>query len=271
VSPADGLRRRTTTVLIAATAVLLLSACRVELATTVNVAENGSGTITVVTTADADAVRAAPELADSLALDDVKAAGWEVTVQNPTADGGIAVTLTRPFSNTDEANVFLSQLSGESGPLRALSLTRSGGMNDTTYVFTGTGGLPSGLAGFADDDALAALGGAPFADAIAAQGTTLGDALSVSLRLTMPGTVTETNGETAPRASDDLTTSFSWSIPVDGTDVSFSASTQDRNFGALVASFAARGLLGLLVVLVAAAVVYLATVVQRRDRSTPSS
>ena len=46
-----------------ALAVVVLSGCRVDLATSVNVAENGSGTISVVAAADADAVRNAPELA----------------------------------------------------------------------------------------------------------------------------------------------------------------------------------------------------------------
>ena len=266
-----GVRRRLISGLFAAAAALILSSCRVELNTTVNVADNGSGTITVLATADADAVRTAPELADSLELDDIKASGWDVTMQNPAAEGGIAVTLTRPFSNTDEATMFLSQLSGDNGPLRQLSLTRTGGLNDATYVFSGKGGLPEGLTGFADTEALDVLGGPPFVDALAAQGLSLSEALGVTLRITMPGEVVETSGEIAPRTDDDVSTTFLWSIPVDGPDLPLDASTRDRNLSALLASLTARGLLALLILLVAGAVVYVATVVQRRNRSAPSS
>lgn len=266
-----GIRRRLTAGLIALTMAFALSSCRVDLATTVNVADNGSGTITVLATADADAVRVAPELVDSLQLDDIKAAGWDVLVQNPAADGGIAVTLSRPFSNTDEATMFLSQLSGNNGPLRELSLTRTGGLNDARYVFSGKGGLPEGLAGFADADALEILGEAPFSDALTSQGLLLRDVLGISLRITMPGKAIEASGDIAPRADDDVSTSFSWSIPVDGPDLPIEAATRDRNLSALLASLAARGLMALLILLAAALVIYIATVAQRRNRSAPSS
>ena len=137
-----------------ALAVIVLSGCRVDLATSVNVAENGSGTISVVVAADADAVRNAPELATSLNVDDLRAAGWTVDVQNPAANGGLSVVAARTFATVDEASLFLTQLSGDNGPLRNIALTRTGGVNDASYQFSGVGGLPKGLAGFADADAL---------------------------------------------------------------------------------------------------------------------
>ncbi|MFM9136746.1 MAG: hypothetical protein ACKOQZ_01105, partial [Actinomycetota bacterium] len=121
-----------------------------DLTTTINVAENGSGSITVVATADAAALRLAPELPDALNIDDLQAAGWEVTVQNPTAEGGLSVTARREFATVDEATMFLSQLSGENGPLREMSIVRTGGVNDSTYTFSAKGGLRDGLAGSAE-------------------------------------------------------------------------------------------------------------------------
>ena len=162
-----------------ALALVVLSGCRVDLATTVNVAQNGSGTISVVVTADADAIRNTPELATSLNVDDLRAAGWTVDVQNPAANGGLTVIVARTFATVAEASLFLSQLSGDNGPLRDITLTRTGGVNDASYQFDGTGGLPDGLAGFADTAALAALGGAPFAAALAEQGGVLDDVLGV--------------------------------------------------------------------------------------------
>ncbi len=257
-----------------ALAVVVLSGCRVDLATSVNVAENGSGTISVVVTADADAVRNAPELATSLNVDDLRAAGWAVDVQNPAANGGLSVVVARNFATVDEASLFLTQLSGDSGPLRNIALTRTGGVNDASYQFSGVGGLPEGLAGFADADALTALGEAPFAAALAERGGVLGDVLGVSLALTLPGEPGEIDQTTAtitPRQADDASTTFTWNLALDSSDSPLTAFTRDRDISAMVAWYVARGLLVFMIVLVVAAMAYVATVVYRRRRSTPAS
>ena len=255
-------------------AVVVLSGCRVDLATSVTVAENGSGTISVVVAADADAVRSAPELATSLNVDDLRAAGWTVDVQNPAANGGLSVVAARTFATVDEASLFLSQLSGDNGPLRNIALTRTGGVNDASYQFSGVGGLPQGLAGFADAEALAALGGAPFAAALAEQGGVLGDVLGVSLALTMPGEpvdISETTATLTPRQTDDASTTFTWNLALDASDSRLTAFTRDRDISAMVAWYVARGLLVFMILLIAAATAYIATVVYRRSRSTPAS
>lgn len=255
-------------------AVVVLSGCRVDLATSVTVAENGSGTISVVVAADADAVRSAPELATSLNVDDLRAAGWTVDVQNPAANSGLSVVAARTFATVDEASLFLSQLSGDNGPLRNIALTRTGGVNDASYQFSGVGGLPQGLAGFADAEALTALGGAPFAAALAEQGGVLGDVLGVSLALTMPGEpvdISETTATLTPRQTDDASTTFTWNLALDASDSRLTAFTRDRDISAMVAWYVARGLLVFMILLIAAATAYIATVVYRRSRSTPAS
>jgi hypothetical protein len=264
-------RRRLNTTLLAITGALTLTACRVEIATTVNVADNGSGTINVSAIADATAVRLAPELGESLNLDDLRTAGWTVEVQNPAPDGGLTVVAERPFANPDEATFFLAQVGGEGGPLRNLQLSRSGGVNDANYVFTGTAGLSNGLAGFADAEALAVLGGTPLQEALARSGRPLNDMLTMSLQLTVPGQVVQADGVVAARDASDAASTIRWEIPVDGATLAMNATTRDRDVSAIVASVVARVLLVLMIVLVAAAVLYVATVVQRRSRTTPSS
>jgi hypothetical protein len=238
------------------------------------VAQNGSGTISVVVAADADAVRNAPELATSLNVDDLRAAGWTVDVQDPAANGGLSVVAARTFATVDEASLFLTQLSGDNGPLRNIALTRTGGVNDASYQFSGVGGLPKGLAGFADADALTVLGEAPFAAALAEQGGVLGDVLGVSLALTLPGEpgeISETTATIAPRQADDASTTFTWNLALGSSDSPLTAFTRDRDVSAMVAWYVARGLLVFMIVLVAAAMAYIATVVYRRSRSTPAS
>lgn len=249
----------------------VLASCRVDLATSVNVADNGSGTITVTAVADAEAVRLAPELNESLNFEDLRTAGWNIETQNPASPGGISVVAQRPFATVDEAGFFLAQLSGEDGPLRGLVVTRSGGVNDATYTFEGSGGLPNGLAGFADAEALTVLGANPFEQAIVRNGRSLTDSLSVSLRITLPGNTITTDGVIAPRSDDDVATTFSWDVPVDGSSVTFAASTRDRDFGAMVAFVVARILLVALILGAAGSLLYAATVVHRRKQSTPAS
>ena len=263
--------RRLIGVLSALCVVMGLTGCQVDLTTTINVSDNGSGSISVTATADAETMRLAPELVDSVNVDDLREAGWGVEIQNLAGDGGVSVVATRDFANTDEATFFLSQLSGESGPLRDVQLSRTGGVNDATYVFGANGGLPSGLAGFADSEALNTLGANPFEEALLRSGATLSDALRLSVRLTTPGEVVESNGDVLPRSSDDLSSTSIWSVPVDGSDLLLAATTRDRDLSAIVASFLSRALLALLIVLAASSVLYLATVVHRRSRSTPTS
>jgi hypothetical protein len=255
----------------AALMLLVLSACQVQIAADINVTENGSGQVTVVVTADAATLRAAPELVDSLQLDDLRDTGWTATVQNPTADGGAGVTLVHDFNSPNEATVLLTELSGPRGPLRDFVLERTGRTNDSMFTFTGVGGLPDGTSGFADSEALVALGAAPFAATIEGLGVRLTDVLQVSVRLTLPGEPLDTNGTLAARENDDLVSTFGWQVPVDGSELTLSASTRDRDVSAMIAGWIARAVFAVMILAAALALIYIATVVSRRTRSTPSS
>ena len=115
------------------------------------------------------------------------------------------------------------------------------------------------------------LGGAPFAESLTTRGVTLADALGMSLSLTMPGEPVDINGTTAARTDDDLTTTITWTIPVEAADAPLTATTRARDVSALVSGFAARGFLVVMILFVAAVFVYVATVVQRRSRNAPGS
>jgi len=271
VNTAGRLRRAIVTAVAAVLASLSLGACKVDLETNITVTDNGSGSLVVTATADADALRLAPELRESLNLDDLRDAGWNIDVRNPNVDGGLTVVADRDFANVDEATFFLSQLSGEGGPLRGMSLVRTGGTNDATYTFFARGGLPNGMAGFADAEALAVLGGNPFQEAIERSGRSIGDMLSVAVRLKMPGDVTLASSAALPRTEDEPFSSFEWNVPVDGSEILLDVTTRDRDLSAIVLTVVAQVLLVILIILVAGAVLYVATVVQRRNRSTPAS
>lgn len=198
--------RRALSVFLAA---LALSACKVDTQVAVVVEADGSGTITVTATADADVVGQAPGLADDLRFDDAVAAGWEVDGPTATDTGGLTVSLQHDFAAVEEATALLRSINGDRGPLHDVAITRVVTKDDITTSLSGTMRVDGGLDAFADPDVLAAIGGTPYADDVAAAGLRPTDAVTVVFTADLPGDVltTDTTAE-APTT---------WTVPLDGT------------------------------------------------------
>jgi hypothetical protein len=114
-----------------------LCSCQVNAVVTLDVAQSGAGLVTVNLIADSEVVAAAPNLADDLRFDDATAAGWVIARPNKTADGGLQVSLKHTFDNAEQAGVLLNQLSGEFGPFKQMSLSRTGKDTDSTFKLDG--------------------------------------------------------------------------------------------------------------------------------------
>jgi hypothetical protein len=189
-----------------------LVGCRLDLNVDVVVEPDGTGTISVVATVDADVVAAVPTLATELVTDDIIAAGW--TVDGPTSlpDGGLTVTLRHDFSSDVEATNLLNSIGP---PFNQMSLTRNTSGEDTTTRFGGLLGLPDGFESFADEDLIAAVGSVPFAAQIASSGATPETSIGGVIRVQVPGEIQddETNG--AAQGDNVL----EWIVPTDGTIV----------------------------------------------------
>lgn len=189
-----------------------LVGCRLDLNVDVVVEPDGTGTISVVATVDADVVAAVPTLATELVTDDIVAAGW--TVDGPTTlpDGGLTVTLRHDFSSDVEATNLLNSIGP---PFNEMSLTRNTSGEDTTTRLGGLLGLPDGFESFADEDLIAAVGSVPFAEQIASSGATPDTSISAVLRAQLPGEIQgdETNGTAQ---GDNV---LEWTVPTDGTIV----------------------------------------------------
>jgi hypothetical protein len=190
--------------------VAALAGCRIDLNVEVIVEPDGTGTITLVATADAEVIAAVPTLADELATDDIVAAGW--VIDGPTAlpDGGLTITLTHSFSSDEEATNLLNSLGP---PFNQMAITRNTSGDDTTTRLSGLLGLPDGFESFADEDLVAAVGSVPFAEQIAASGATPDSSISAVIRAELPGQInrTETNG------TDIGDNRLEWQAPTDGT------------------------------------------------------
>lgn len=192
--------------------VVVATACQVRTTVTVDVAEDGSGSVEVAVALDEAAVARLPDLdgdgtggaGDLVALvrdDDLEAAGWQVG--EPSTDAGqLALRVTRAFGTPEEADLILAQLTGPDGPLSDLHVTRSKAFGRTTYGFTGTADLSGGLEAFGDADLAAALDGEPLGEDAAAiearVGQPLGDVFAVEVTAVLPG-----GGDTwSPRLGD---------------------------------------------------------------------
>jgi hypothetical protein len=239
----------------------------------------------VIVVADPAVVAAAPGLADDVRTDDLAVAGWQTDGVSATPDGGLTITIVHPFDTPEQATALLSTLNGPTGPLQSISIQRSSTIHELVFSVTGTGRLDGGLDAFTDTDLLAAVGGTPYADQIAASGTASLDALTVVLRVTVPGDASTSTGDvfpSAPAGSDDsgddssngdaaVTRSVvTWNLALDGTDTivdARSVRSLDRG-GAwpLLATMLLVLLIGW-VVLSLAAIVLVARKQRRRHRS----
>jgi len=270
-------------VLLALVAVLALAACKVDTRVDVVVQPDGAGTITLTATADAELVTAAPGLADDLRFDDVEAAGW--TVEGPTAldDGGLQVVVSHPFATVEEATALLQSLNGPDGPLHDVVVGRTVTDDDITTTLSGSIRVSNGLDAFADPDVLAAIGGSPYADDLAAANLRPADVLTFTFTADLPGDPVidpssssgSTAGSTAapitvdgtaPEVDDDVHT---WSVPLDGTtaDLATTSVLAQGGSGGIWGTVATVALVALIAWVVFAIGFILMVAKARRDRA----
>jgi len=253
--------RRARGSIVALLLAVLLASCRIDASVDVAVDEDGSGTVTLTVRADEEVVTAAPGLAQDVRVDDLRDAGWSTDGVEATGDGGVEIVLVRPFATPEEATAVLASVSGPDGPLQDVVLERAAGPGDAgdevRFRLSGAGRVDAGLASFADPELLAVAGATPYADAVAAAGLSPNQAVGLTLRVDLPGTVEETT------ATDDAP--LTWPIPLDGTPVELT-STSVVGEGTDVWGIAATVALVALVAWCVASVVLIALVVAARRR-----
>jgi hypothetical protein len=188
----------------------VLAGCRLDIAVDMVVEPDGTGTVSVVVTADPELVAAVPTIADELATDDIVAAGWAIDGPVATPAGGLSVTLSHAFLSAEEATNLLQSLGP---PFNQMSVTRNASGDDTTTRLSGLLGLPDGFETFADDDLITAVGTVPFAEEIAAAEATPTTALGATIRVALPGELDESQSN-----GDQLDDGrLEWVVPFDGT------------------------------------------------------
>lgn len=213
-------------------AAMILCSCQVNAVVTLDVAQNGSGSVTLNLIADSEVVAAVPNLADDLRFDDMTAAGWDVSRPNKTADGGLQVSLNHTFDNSEQAGTLLNQLSGEFGPFKQMSLSRTGKDTDSTFTLDGILQVDGGLNAFADAKLLKTIGGAPFEENLQQAELDLGKAMTIDFVATLPGVIERTSGI-------DTANTVTWRVPLDGSGQSVLTTSRNTAVRATVARLVA--------------------------------
>jgi hypothetical protein len=141
--------------LVVVAACLLLAGCKVDTTLTIDVHDDGGGSVRIRVALDADAVQNAQAaggmLEDRVRLGDLKAAGWTVSPWRRARDGSATVSLRKNFANAGELAGVVTELNGKDGPLRGVTLERSRGLLTTDYKVKGEADLSRLTAGVAND------------------------------------------------------------------------------------------------------------------------
>jgi hypothetical protein len=141
--------------LVVVVACMLLAGCKVDTTLTIDVHDDGSGSVRVRLALDADAVQNAQAgggmLEDRVRLGDLQAAGWTVTPWRRAPDGSATVSLRKSFANAGDLAGVVAELSGKDGPLQGVTLERNRGFLSTDYKIRGDADLSRLTSGIADD------------------------------------------------------------------------------------------------------------------------
>jgi len=195
---------------------LLCSACAVDTTVTVKVREDGSGTVRVDVSVDAEAVQTAEvgggTLEGRVRLSDLPAAGWTVDPWVRNEDGSATLALSKPFTSVGQVPGILGELSGANGPLRDPSFARSRSFFATKFTADATVDLGAITTGITEDADLVARLQAQGVDVNGVDQQLLAqlkDALTVTLVVDLPGPGKTT---VTPAAGESLTLSASSSV-----------------------------------------------------------
>jgi hypothetical protein len=198
--------RRLTLFVVACT--LLLAGCKVDTTLTIDVHDDGGGTVRVRVALDAAAVQNAEagggKLEDRVRLGDLEAAGWSVSRWRRTHDGGATLTVRKDFANAGELAGVVAELNGNSGPLKGVKLERDRGLLSTRYQVSGAADLSQLTAGVAADPDLVAQLTAQRVDVAQIEqrvAQQINDAFHLRVRLVLPGGTTEIDAKPGKKVS----------------------------------------------------------------------
>ncbi len=183
--------------MIALIALCGLSGCQTEVGIRVNQITDGSGEVTVSLLLDREAAEQASDLRTALRTADLEAAGWSVAGPVPRPPGGfVEYSVSKPFRNAGEAQLILTELTGEAGPFASLIIDRTRSPFRVVSSITGEVDLSDGYDAFGDEVIARQFQneskiGPTVADIQARYGKTLAELVPMYLEVTLADTPTQ--------------------------------------------------------------------------------
>jgi hypothetical protein len=151
---------------------------------------------------DGDGVSTTSDLAALVRTDDLVASGWQISPPETRDDGTTWIKVTHPFGTPDEADQVMAQITGESGPLQHMHLTRDHPFGRVRYQFRGTADLSGGLEAFGDEGLAALLEGEPLGEDAAAIEARIGQPLSEAFNFTVTARLPGAEKSWSPKLGD---------------------------------------------------------------------
>jgi hypothetical protein len=201
-------------VLVALAVSLVAVACKVDTTVSIKVHDDGSGVVTVTAVLDPDAVKAAEagggKLEERVRLGDLTKAGWTVQPWARAADGSAQIVLSKPFTSPSQVAGIMREVSGTTGPLRDVTVTRDKGVFSTSYSARGRLDLETLQTGLTTDpDVVASLTNQQV-DVNAIDQSLLAeirDSFGLQLRVDLPGRATTLHAVSGKTTAVDTSSS----------------------------------------------------------------
>ena len=167
----------------------MLGACRASAAVAVDVAADGSGTVTASLHLDAEAVARVGDPAKALEVEDLRSAGWSVPPPQ-TVKGETTFVATKRFGSPAGLQEVMSELGR--GLFDGWKISIDDGFGSTTTKVSGRIHLSGSLDQFGDEALTAALDGQPLgrsAEQLAQEGGGKPPTFPLTVTLRLPGDV----------------------------------------------------------------------------------
>ena len=175
--------------------VVLASACEVGVGVDIDVAENGSGTVSVGVSLDRAAAEALGDLAGRINLEDLAAAGWDVSGPAREADNRVWLRASKAFGTAEQLPAVLEEIAGP-GVFSGFQLRRRAEFADQTWEVAGQVDPAAAIPELLDTLAFnAGLEGRIRSAVQGAGGEALTDGLTVRLSINLPGELRSGSGD----------------------------------------------------------------------------
>lgn len=205
-----------------------LAACEAKATVNVDVTEDGSGTVAVVLELDAEALGRIGGI-DAIDTGELTEAGWDVAEPELVEGGSVRLRAGKAFGRPSDLQPTLEEITGPDGPFQGQRIEVLDLFGGTRYVFGGRLITEVNLTQFSDAGVADALDGLPLgrsAEDLAADLKANPGSLKLNLAVTLPGTVTDTNGESEAGAGEPIR--WSADLTTDGTETVLSATSEER-------------------------------------------